>query len=381
MSIFENLKAEAKNLGFLLLGSSTPQKPTHWDVFQHWLGDHRHAGMDYLKSPRSLELRANPAAIMPDCQSVLSFALPYSSPLAPENAPYVSGGRVAAYAWGMDYHHVIPQKLGLLVDMLYRVTGLTIQTKIYTDSGPILEKDFAQSAGLGWMGKNTCLIHPRYGSFFFLAEILTDLKISPTPSFTADRCGSCARCVQACPTGAILPDRTLDSRRCISYLTIENKGEIPAGLRKPIGNWVFGCDICQEVCPWNQHNQSSFVDPAFQPQSGPLPLNLIEILTCTAQEYNHAFRESPLSRARRRGMLRNAAVVLGNQLNSDAIPALSNLLFKDPEPLIRAHAAWSLGQFTNPSARSALEKAFVLETTPKVCEEIVSALSGESLTG
>ena len=211
----------------------------------------------------------------------------------------------------------------------------------YTDSGPLLERDLAQRAGLGWIGKNTCLINPQQGSYFFLAELLLGVALQPDPPFTQDRCGACTRCIDACPTGCIRPDRTLDARRCISYLTIELKGEIPEELRPRLGNWVFGCDVCQQVCPWNRFAPEQG-DPAFAPRPGIPAPELVAELALTAEEFKRKFTGSPVLRAKRRGYLRNVAVALGNQGDPAALPALERAAAEDPEPLVREHAAWAV---------------------------------------
>jgi epoxyqueuosine reductase len=205
-----------------------------------------------------------------------------------------------------------------------------------------MERDLAQRAGLGWIGKNTCLINPKSGSYFLLAEILLGIDLEPDPPFTADRCGTCTRCIEACPTGCILPNRTLDAQRCIAYLTIENKSEIPPDLRPQMGNRIFGCDVCQMVCPWNRFTAIEY-DQSLAPNPVPGSPDLRADLRLTSQEFNRKFKDSPVQRARRRGYLRNVAVALGNSGNPAAIPSLEAALQED-EPLVRSHAEWALKQ-------------------------------------
>jgi len=249
-------------------------------------------------------------------------------------------GQVAAYAWGDDYHEVLPGRLRELIIFIEEQVGHPIPNRYYTDTGPILERDLAQRAGLGWIGKNTCLINPHHGSWFLLAEILLGIAIEPDTAFVSDRCGTCRRCIEACPTHCIQPNRTLDAKHCISYLTIELKDDIPTDLRPLLRDWVFGCDLCQMVCPWNRFADKDG-DSAFQPHAViPLPL-LTHELSLTSQAFNFKFKQSPVKRAKRRGYLRNIAVVLGNTGDEGSISALQQAL-GDPEPMVREHAKWAI---------------------------------------
>ncbi len=342
MSLEERLKSEARRLGFALAGITTPERPPHFDTYTQWVQAGRHAGMGYLATERALKRRADPREILPECESILVLGMRYPPPReAHPQAGRAPRGRVASYAWGADYHEVIPERLRALVAFLESETGRTIPNRWYTDTGPLLERDLAQRAGLGWIGKNTCLIAPGVGSHFFLAEILLGLPLQPDAPFPADRCGSCTRCIEACPTQCILPNRTLDAGRCISYLTIENKGAIPADLRPRMGDWIFGCDVCQEVCPWNRRFAAPAAEAAFAPRPGLPAPELVPELGLTPQEFNRKFKGSPVKRAKRRGYLRNVAVALGNSGAADARLALRAAL-NDPEPLVREHAAWAL---------------------------------------
>jgi len=371
MDLKHELKAEAHRLGFLLAGVTLPVPPPHIANFERWLAAGHHAGMTYLAAERARLRRADPALILPEARSILCLALPYTPPESP--AP-TSGARVAAYAAGPDYHELIPPRLAQLVEFAERRLGRTVTWRAYTDTGPILERDLALQAGLGWIGKNTCLISPEAGSYFFLSEIFWDIQLSPDAPLAHDYCGSCRRCIAACPTGCILPDRTLDAARCISYLTIEHKGVIPADLRPQLQNWVFGCDICQQVCPWNIRFAPAHGDPAFTPEPSVIHPNLSAELRLSAVEFNQKFRASPIRRAKRRGYLRNAAVILGNLRSPAAVPALLSALLGDPEPLVRAHAAWALGQIAVPAAREALRQAQTQESDAQVLDEIIAAL-------
>ncbi len=346
------LKQKARQLGFTLAGITNPEQPEHFDVFQRWLDSGRQAQMAYLADKTAIERRADPKRILPECRSILVLGIPYSNPSLPAPELFdVNGsphGQVAAYAWGADYHLILPERLQALVDFLEAEVGHPIPNRWYTDTGPILERDLAMRAGLGWIGKNTCLINPKSGSYFLLAEILLGLDLPSDKPFTSDHCGSCTRCIDACPTACILPDRTLDSGRCISYLTIENKAEIPAELRPLMGNWVFGCDICQTVCPWNMRFAPENGDPAFAPRPGISNPSLADELQLTSQEFNRKFKDSPVKRAKRRGYLRNAAVAAANAGQMILLPVLKSLV-NDDEALIRDQAEWAIKQLEETS--------------------------------
>ena len=299
--------------------------------------------MAYLADQEARARRADPRRILPECRSILALAVPYPDPSrlpADPDGPARPRGRIAAYAWGRDYHRVLPERLAALAAFIEAQAGGPVPHRWYTDTGPLLERELAQRAGLGWIGKNTCLIHPKMGSYFLLAEILLGIELEPDPPFKTDQCGTCTRCIEACPTDCILPDRTIDARRCISFLTIENKGEIPAGLRPQMGGWVFGCDVCQEVCPWNGRSEAA-PDPAFAPRPGVPAPDLIAEIALTPHEFNRRFKDSPVQRPHRRGYLRNVAVALGNSGDPSAVPALTDAL-QDEDPLVREHARRAL---------------------------------------
>jgi epoxyqueuosine reductase len=377
------IKAEARRLGFPLCGITTPDPPLHLAAFENWLAAGRHGEMAYLASERSRQRRAEPRQVLPECRSIVVLAAPYHPPAPPQEQGQPPGhGKIAAYAWGADYHDILPKRMQALVAFIEERHGSPVANRCYTDTGPLLERDLAQRAGLGWIGKNTCLINPQIGSTFFLVEILLEIDLEPDPPFEADRCGSCTRCIEACPTGCILPDRTLDARRCISYLTIELKDAISSDLRPLLRDWLFGCDVCQQVCPWNRRFASQSGDPTFSPHPGVPGPDLLAELSLTTQDFQRKFQGSPVKRARRSGYLRNTALAVGNafantgESNSAGPPiaALSTALQKDPEPLVRGHAAWALGRIGGETARQALLRAAEVEQDSNVIQEIHAAL-------
>jgi epoxyqueuosine reductase len=374
MQLISWIKAEAARLGFPFTGITTLAPPPHLATFLDWAEAGRHASMDYLSSAPSKEKRCSPSLILPDAKSIIIFGMPYmpSQPGALQPGSLV--GQVASYAWGLDYHEIIPPRLLELAERIGHHLGCQIATRAYTDTGPVLERDLAQRAGLGWAGKNTCLIHPKRGSYFFVAELFVDTDLDPDAPFLADHCGNCRRCIDACPTGCIRDDRTLDAGSCISYQTIENKGPIPLNIRPKIGKWVFGCDVCQQVCPWNRFSYSVDVDPAFEPRAEISALNLLAEIQLDASAFNRKFRSSPVKRAKRRGYLRNVCIALGNSRDRQALPELIAVLRNEPEGLIRGAAAWAIGQIGSAKAHAELNDALRAESDQQVREEILTVL-------
>lgn len=336
----QSIKDKARQLGFFLTGVTTPEPPPHYSTFENWLAQGHHSTMNYLETERSRTRRADPLEILPECKSILVLATPYDSPLPQGEGLGVMENpqpHIASYARGADYHDILPARMKELVQFIEGQVGGPIKNRYYTDTGPILERDIAQRAGIGWIGKNTCLINPKQGSYFLLSEIFLDLALEPDLPFITDHCGTCTRCITACPTDCILPNRTLDATRCISYLTIELKDDIPTELREKMGDWVFGCDICQMVCPWNRFAPEG--DSAFDDKEP--PHSLTEELNLTPQAFNKRFKRTPVTRAKRRGYLRNVAVALGNTGDMHALPVLQNAL-NDEERLVREHAQWAI---------------------------------------
>lgn len=347
MSLKERLKAKASQLGFGLVGVTTPAQPETYGAFRAWLAAGYAGEMRYLE--QQAEARAAAAAVLPDVRSVVMLALNYRQPAAPAAE---GSGKIAAYAQGADYHRVLWDKLDELLHWVQAEAPGCVGRGI-VDTAPLLERDFARRAGLGWFGKNTMLIHPRLGSFFFLGALLLSLPLEPDPPFASAHCGTCTACLDACPTAAFPQPGVLDATKCVSYLTIELKGPIPQPLRAGLEGWIFGCDVCQDVCPWNRKAPLG-VEPALAPRPDLRAPELIALLRLTPEEFRRRFKETALWRARRRGLLRNVCIALGNLRRAEAVPALTEAL-QDEEPLIREAAAWALerigeGQAEAPSS-------------------------------
>jgi epoxyqueuosine reductase len=349
--------------------------------------------MDYLARPEAVARRMDPSLTLPEVRSVVVVTHRYAGGDDRGRGDEPGRGHVARYARGRDYHEVIREGLETLHRRLEVHLGGAVAARAYTDAGPLLERELARRAGLGWFGRNTMLIHPRAGSWELLGALLLALDLPADPTFEEDHCGSCTACLQGCPTGALLgrDDEgapVMDARRCISYFTIESKGPVPPEFRGAMGNRVFGCDICQEVCPWNGDKPATrwpSPDPAYrarEPLQGPELIGLTRrILGMSGKAYLREFEGSPLSRPRRQGMLRNLCVGLGNSGDPAAVPVLERAL-EDRHPLVRGHAAWALGQVGGEVARDVLLARREVEEDGWVREELESALeSGRSQSG
>ncbi|TMB43932.1 MAG: tRNA epoxyqueuosine(34) reductase QueG [Deltaproteobacteria bacterium] len=358
----ERVAREARLLGFPRAGSTPLGALERGPFLERWLADGRAGEMGYL-ARRTAE-RIDPRTAFPWARSIVSLAYPYRPPPVPAGDWRAElRGRIAAYALGVDYHDRVGALLERLIERLRDVFPAA-RFRPYVDTGPVLEREWAARAGLGWIGKNTLLLHRSAGSYFFLAELLTDLSLDAVP-LPADHCGTCTRCLTACPTGA-LEAYAMDPRRCISYLTIEHRSAIPHELRPHLANWIFGCDLCQVACPWNQAAPEASAAEALAPRLPPL-------LALDAAGFRARFGRTAVARTKRRGLLRNVAVALGNSGNPDAVPPLAAAL-GDPEALVRGHAAWALGRLGGAAARRALEGARAREPDPAVAAEIEAAL-------
>ena len=358
----ETIAAEARAIGFAHAGSAALEPLPRASFMAAWLAEGRAGDMAYLA--RRAEERLDPRRAFPWARALVSLAYPYRPP-PPPPGDWRRGlvGRIAAYASGADYHdHVLALCDRLAARLAAHFPHARFRS--YVDTGPLVEREWAMRAGLGWIGKNTLVLDRSAGSYFFLAELVTDLELDDAPA-PRDHCGTCTRCMAACPTGALDEAYRMDPRRCLSYLTIEHRGPIPTELRPYLENWIFGCDLCQTACPWNVGTTDA--DPSLAP-------HLPALLSLDEDAFRARFGRTAVARAKRRGLLRNVATALGNSGNPDAVPALVAAL-ADREPLIRGHAAWALGRLGSRGARDALDGARHKESHATVTTEIDAALA------
>lgn len=323
-------------------------------------------------TPQRIHQGCTPRELLPNARSIVMGACSYLTPdkLGPDGD--MPRGKVARYALGDDYHDTIKLKLRKLHSLLEERLGRPVGARISVDSGPVVDRAVAARSGLGWYGKNTNILTSELGSWVLLGAMILDVEL-PESKPVRKSCGACTLCLTACPTGALVAPGVLDSRKCISYLTIELRGPIPREMRPQIANWIFGCDICQEVCPVNRKAPET-TSQEFAPRDGwGREPDLVELMTLTDEQFSQRFKGSPVKRAKRRGLLRNVAVALGNSGDRRAVPALVGGLH-DHEPLVRGHSAWALGRVGGIEAREALQEALILEADEWVREEIVAGL-------
>ena len=359
----DKIRLKALELGFEGFGVAPPDVGESGEWFQQWLAQNYDGEMAYIKRGEAKRLDLD--LVLPGVKSVICLSTPYFT--TPRTLDYLDEpetGDISNYALNLDYHDLIQPRLRQLEAYLVEVFP-GCQTKGYVDTGPILEKPLAEKAGLGWIGKHTNLLIEGVGSYYFLSEILVDVAL-PLSEAAQDHCGTCTACIDICPTRAIVAPYVLDSRKCISYLTIELKGAIPHEFRKAIGNRIYGCDDCQIVCPWNSFAVAT-EEPAFQEREG--VKGLIELMELDEEGFRSRFRKSPVKRIKRRGLLRNVAVALGNSGQMEAVPALTEAL-SDPEPLIRSHAVWALGELLGKEVLEAVESCLMEETDDLVLNEV-----------
>jgi epoxyqueuosine reductase len=381
MTLSQDVFARARALGFDLVSITPVGSPAHFAAFEEWLTAGYHGEMTYMA--RQVHLRADPAQLSPQARTIVAVGANYHPGLPPPAWNDPAYGRFARYAWTADYHDVIKFGLYELDAFIRKRTGRIDPGKACVDTAPLLEREAAAQAGMGFIGRNTCLITPGLGSWTLLGALLVPeslvlgsiagggplLSVRPRATFAG--CGRCTRCLDACPTQAFVAPYLLDARRCISYLTIELRGSIPIDLRPHMGSWVFGCDVCQRVCPYNRGAPAA-TWPALRPDRNRAMMPLLELLSLEEGTFRTRFRGTPVFRAKRRGLVRSACVAAGNWGDPAVVPVLAKLL-ADPEPLVRGHAAWALGRIGGRQASEALSRAAAVETDHWVGGEISAA--------
>ena len=365
-SLAEEIRKAAEELGFVRTGFTRAGPLPGSERLDEWLRRGMHGEMHYLE--RQADRRRDPSRVFAGVRTIITVALNYYAAAKQTNDPGL--GRISRYAWGEDYHVLAGRRLEQLLASIRQLapgsTGIC-----HVDTGPVMEKTWAALSSIGWLGKNANVITRKQGSWFFLGALLVDVDLeSDVPE--ADRCGTCSRCLAACPTGAIVAPHVVDARRCISYLTIELRGVIPRSLRPLIGNRIFGCDDCQDVCPWNRFAVET-AEQGFHPAAGNLMPELAALAGLSSEEFRRRFRNSPVSRAKRDGFVRNVVVALGNSGTPAAVPPLAGAM-ADESPLVRLHAAWALGRLGTPEALEVLEASRAHEPDSGVLSEIAAAL-------
>ena len=351
----EPVQTQARQLGFELVGVASAEPTLESLFYPEWLERGYHGEMAYLEGRRGA-MRADARTLLPSARSVICAGMVYNAPV-PYSTACASdqAGWVSRYAWGRDYHEVLRERLDALAGWIRAEYGERTECKVCVDTAPLLERAYAHRAGLGWIGKNCCLIDERHGSWFFLGEILTSLELAPRGE-APFRCGTCRRCIDACPTDAFVelaadqgPTHALDSRLCIAYWTIELRGSIPEKHRAATGQHLFGCDICQDVCPWNHPRRAAVTsEEAFRPTNREPDLE--ELAALSEEEFNARFAGTPIERSRYAGFLRNVAVAMGNSGNAAFREALERLA-NSAEPTVREHASWALKQLPRQADR------------------------------
>ncbi len=368
LQLTTKIREFAQQLGFAQSGICPALPTAGFSKFREWLEAGFAGEMDYLQN--RLDAYRHPSGVLEGARSVVMLTLPYRN-VEPQST-HAGQGRVSRYAWGpRDYHDVIHDKLKQLVAFMKQQVPDS-NSRGVVDTAPLFERELAQLAGLGWIGKHTLLLNREAGSWFFLAAFITDVELQYDSPYATNHCGTCRACLDACPTDAFREPYVLDARRCISYMTIELRDAIPHDLRTGMGDWVFGCDVCQDVCPWNRQTPES-QESAFEPIDFLNPLNLHELFSLSDEGFRKRLRKTPLWRTKRRGILRNAAIVLGNQRDEAAVPSLARGI-ADDESLVRGASAWALGQIGGEEARRLLQARALIEEDAEVREEISRAI-------
>ena len=364
----DTIRLAAQAVGFELCGFARLDALPHAEFVRAWLANGYAGHMGYLE--RTLAPRLDPRCLLPALRSVVTVGRRYlPPPVPPVDWQRQLRGRIAAYALRTDYHRTVAAQLRTLAQAV-RVDQPAAVLLPYVDTGPVLEREWAALGGIGWFGKNTNILRTEDGSYFFLGELLTDIEFEPDAPIV-DHCGTCTRCLDLCPTSALKPGYVLDARLCIAYLTIEHRGAIPTALRRKQGNWIFGCDVCQEVCPWNERLVRETSAPAQRDLIPYLP----DLARLTEAQFRNRFRHSAVRRSRRDGFVRNVMVALGNTGNPAAVGVLRQAILDDPSTVVRGHAAWALGEIGDRNARQGLEAAWSRNADPTVRSEIAAALA------
>lgn len=369
----EALKQEAQKLEFNLVGITQARPSPTLSAYHDWIEKGMQGKMAYLSREDRRIRRENLNHIVDGAKSIVMVGLDYRSIAVHENILNdPTRGRIASYAWNLDYHDILEPRLEQLTSWIKAQIGDSVEHKVYTDTGAVLERSHAQQAGMGFIGKNTMLIHPRRGSYFFLGEIISTIDFDTyDTAHKATMCGNCTRCMRACPTDAFPQPYVLDARRCISYHTIENKGWIDRDLRSSFGNWVYGCDICQDVCPFQRFSPASDEEAFYPADENITAPYLSELLTLTDDTFKERFADSPIYRIRRKRLVRNACIAAGNSHDKQFIPYIIQLLY-DSEPIVRGHAAWALWQLMEEDAIKLLSDVYYREEDEDVRAEIKS---------
>ena len=367
----ESIKQKAVELGFNLVGLTRAEPSPMLNAYRHWIEQGMHGNMGYLARQDRITRRENLSNIVPNAQSVIMVGMYYRSlDIAPEILNDPTRGRIANYAWGLDYHNILEPRLEQFAQWIQREAQGKIDHKVYVDTGAVLERSHAQQAGMGFIGKNTMLIHPRRGSNFFLGEIITSLELdSYDEPHRETMCGTCTRCLVACPTNAFPQPHVLDARLCISYHTIENKGWIDQNLRSKFGNWVFGCDICQDVCPFQRFSVTTQEKAFFPVDIDRAAPPLVDLLTLDDATFKVRYEGSAIYRIKRERLVRNACIAAGNSRDSQFVPYLIQLLY-DASPVIRGHTAWALWQIKRHGAIKQLNELYYREDDAEVRAEL-----------